>query len=91
MSKIYFHTRTRTSGLRGSERGWLRHIADNAAEAWWGLNGTNNLDTAVEIANMIVDGSSGQYVRDWAYIIGLIPDRGRTLAVQHGLGTRISH
>lgn len=66
MSRVYFHTRTSTAQLRGSERAWLRHIAGNAARPWWGLDALDPLDRALEIVDMIAPESEGQYVRDHA-------------------------
>jgi hypothetical protein len=63
MSRVYFHTQTRTAEIMGSERGWLRSVATNAARTWWGLDDTDPLDRALDIANMIVPDSPGQYVR----------------------------
>jgi len=66
VSRIYFHTRTHTAELMGSERGWLRSIAANAAQRWWGLDDIDSLDRALEIANMIVPNTENQYVLDRA-------------------------
>jgi hypothetical protein len=38
MSRVYFHSEQRTAELRGSERGWLEHVARGPAEAAWDLN-----------------------------------------------------
>lgn len=66
MSRICFHTRSHTAELRGAERAWLRHIAGNVARPWWGLDNLDSLDRALEIVEMIVPGSEGQYVRNRA-------------------------
>jgi hypothetical protein len=64
MSKIYFHTRTSTAELMGSERGWLRHLASQTARGWWGLDDmADPLGRAVDIAGMIVPNSCGQYIK----------------------------
>jgi len=76
VSRIYFHTSTHTAELMGSERGWLRTIAANAAQPWWGLDGIDPLDRALDIANMIVPGREGQYVLDIANAT-MIHDRDR--------------
>lgn len=75
LSRIYFNTRTRTAEVHGSERGWLRYVAANTASLWWGLHELDAFNRAVEIANMIVPGSCGQYVRDRANQIGHVPAR----------------
>lgn len=77
MSRIYFHTRTHTAELRGSERGWLRHIASTTARGLWGLDTIDPLDRAVQIADMIVPGGPGQYVRDRAIAVGYLSDSHR--------------
>lgn len=67
MSKIYFHTPTHTAKLMGSERGWLRTIAANTASPWWGLNNlATPTDRVLDIINMIIPGTCGQYVLDIA-------------------------
>lgn len=81
LSRVYFHTRTHTAELMGSERGWLRFIAANASQRWWGLDDTNPLDRALDIANMIVPNSSGQYVLDYATMIGHLVDGDRLSAI----------
>ena len=71
MSKIYFHTKTRTAKLMGSERGWLRAVAANTARPWWGLDGSIPTSEwtshrAFDIIDMITPGTCGQYVIDVA-------------------------
>lgn len=67
MSRIYFHTPTHTAELRGSERGWLRAVAANTAQPWWGLNDWSiPTDRVLDIIDMIIPGTSGQYVLDIA-------------------------
>jgi hypothetical protein len=78
VSRIYFHTKTRTAELRGSERQWLRAVAANTAQHWWGLDGSTPTNEwtqhrAFDIINMIVPGTSGQYVLDIARAAATTP------------------
>lgn len=64
MSKVYFHTQTRTAELSGAERGWLRHIAESTARSWWGLDDLDPTDRLLDITGMITPGSNAQHVID---------------------------
>jgi hypothetical protein len=58
---------THTAELLGSERGWLRDVATNTAQPWWGLNDRSTPTArALDIIDIIMPGTSGQYVLDIA-------------------------
>ena len=52
MSRIYFHSEHGDAELMGSERAWLSWIARGPARAYWGLDGSNEYERAVEIMEM---------------------------------------
>jgi hypothetical protein len=74
VSRIYFHTMTHTAELRGSERGWLHAVAANTAQSWWGLDESTPTSEwtshrALDIIDMIIPGTVGQYVLDFAELV----------------------
>jgi hypothetical protein len=52
VSRVYFHSPSGDAELRGSERAWLRHLAEGPALAAWDLDNSGGYDRAVEILAM---------------------------------------
>lgn len=67
MSRVYWHSRTRTVELHGSERAWLNHVANGPAEAAWDLDASiDSVKHAARIINMVPEGKRGylgEYLR----------------------------
>lgn len=57
MSRIYFHSPSGTAELHGSERAWLRHVAEGPARAAWDLerSGSHQLERAAAILSLVHD------------------------------------
>lgn len=53
MSRVYFHSPSGDAELRGSERAWLRSVAEGPAQAAWELDTTGAYERAVEIMGWI--------------------------------------
>lgn len=61
MSRIYFHSPSGTADLRGSERGWLRHLAQGHADAAWDLGGPDDFEHAARILAMVPEVPEGEF------------------------------
>ncbi|MFI6179803.1 hypothetical protein ACIA8R_29960 [Nonomuraea sp. NPDC051191] len=63
MSRLYWHTPTRTAELLGAEYAWLHNLAGGSAEAAWALDRTGSLDR-VELILGWVRAADGDGIAD---------------------------
>lgn len=64
MTRLCWHTRTRTAELRGSEHAWLHQVAASSAVAAWGFESQiDGLDRAATLLHLAVD-EERNYVHD---------------------------
>jgi hypothetical protein len=61
MSRVYFHSPSADAELHGSERAWLRHVADGPARAAWDIDRTSELEAVERIMAMIPEVDPGAY------------------------------
>lgn len=61
MSRVYFHSPTTTAELHGSERAWLRHLAQGPADAAWNLDTFDAVDRAKQILDMVPEAPEGEF------------------------------
>jgi len=61
MSRIYFHTPSGIAELRGSERAWLRSVAQGPAETAWDLDPHRDLERARTILALVPEVPDGPH------------------------------